>query len=110
LLRLGTGTPTGSLSFTTWRPLEDRIPVAETTGLRKPRTDFFLSIGLMLHDVGITPNRDAARFVLANDDGKQFSVDFKALAPDEKPQWGLVFCTVDFSGWPVSQSLKPEVT
>jgi hypothetical protein len=41
----------------------------------------------MLHGLGITPNRDAARFVLANDDGKQFSVDFKALASGEKPQW-----------------------
>jgi hypothetical protein len=35
----------------------------------------------MLHGLDITPSRDSARYLLADDDGKQFTVDFKALAP-----------------------------
>ena len=62
-------------------------PVAETTGLRDLRVDYLLSIGMMLHGLGITPTRDAATFVLAGEDGRQFSVDFKALVPGEKPNW-----------------------
>ena len=67
--------------------LETLTPVAETTGLRNLRADLFLSNGLMLHGLGITPTRDAAPFVLAGDDGKQFSVQIKALSPGESPQW-----------------------
>jgi hypothetical protein len=49
--------------------------------------DYFLSIGMMLHGLGLTPDRDAATFVVVGDDGDEFSVDFKALAQDVKPKW-----------------------
>jgi hypothetical protein len=62
-------------------------PVAETTGLRDRRIDAHLTIGMMLHGLGVTPSRDSARYLLADDDGKQFTLDFKALAPGERPKW-----------------------
>jgi hypothetical protein len=62
-------------------------PVAETTGLRDRRIDAHLTIGMMLHGLGVTPSRDSARYLLADDDGKQFTMDFKALAPGERPKW-----------------------
>jgi hypothetical protein len=62
-------------------------PVAETAGLRDLRVDGFLANGLMLHGLGITSNRDSATYVLAGDDGKSFTVEFKALAAGETPKW-----------------------
>ena len=62
-------------------------PVAETDGLRDLRVDLFLSTGLMLHGLDITPRRDAATFVLVGADGKRFSMNFMALAPGESPSW-----------------------
>ena len=79
-------------------------PVAETTGLRDLRVDYFLSIGMMLHGFGITPTRDAATFVLAGDDGKQFSAVFKALAPGEKPQWVHAASPLPLADQPVNGS------
>jgi hypothetical protein len=55
-------------------------PVAETAGLRDRRVDAHLTIGMMLHGLGITPSRNSPRYLLLDDDGKEFTVDFKALA------------------------------
>jgi hypothetical protein len=62
-------------------------PIAETAGLRDFRVDGFLTNGMMLHGLGITSSRDSASYVLAGDDSKPFTVEFKALAPGETPKW-----------------------
>ena len=90
-------------------------PVAETPGLRNLRADLFLSTGLMLHGIGITPTHDAATFVLAGDDGKQFSVEFKALARGASPQWVYAASPRPLAEQPVDRSapcryLRPEHT
>lgn len=62
-------------------------PIAETTALRDSRVDAMLTTGMALHGLGITPDRNAAQFTLASDDGKQFVVDFKALPAGPEPKW-----------------------
>jgi hypothetical protein len=62
-------------------------PFAETTALRDSRVDAMLTTGMALHGLGITPGRNEAQFTLASDDGKQFVVNFKALAPGPEPKW-----------------------
>ena len=95
--------------------LATATPLAETEGLRNLRVDYFLSIGLMLHGFGITPARDAATFVLAGDQGKQFSVEFKALAPGTPPKWVYAASPRPLAEQPVNSSapctyLRPERT
>lgn len=62
-------------------------PIAETASLRDARVDGFLTTGMALHGLGITPERSAASYTLASDDGKQFTVEFKALPPKQEPKW-----------------------
>jgi Peptidase family S41 len=62
-------------------------PVAETDALMQSRIDGFLTTGMALHGLGITPERNSARYTLATDDGRQLTVDFKALAPGQEPRW-----------------------
>jgi hypothetical protein len=66
---------------------ETVTPIGETDALRSLRADVFLSTGMMLHGLDITPARDAATFVLADDSGKQFSVEFKQHAPGADAHW-----------------------
>lgn len=62
-------------------------PADETTVLRELRVNGFLTTGLVLHGLGITQNRNTARFTLLDDSGKEFSVDVHAAAPGEKLEW-----------------------
>jgi Peptidase family S41 len=62
-------------------------PAAETEALKQSRIDGFLTTGMALHSLEITPDRNSARYTLATDDGRQLTVDFKALAPGEEPRW-----------------------
>jgi len=62
-------------------------PVAETDWLRDSRIDGFLTTGMALHGLGITPNRNSAKYTLAGDDGKSSTVEFQALAPGQRPKW-----------------------
>ena len=43
-----------------------------------------LTTGATLHGLGITPDRNAARYKLADDAGRQFNVEVHAVAPDAK--------------------------
>jgi hypothetical protein len=43
-----------------------------------------LSTGAILHGLGITPYRNAARYTLADDAGREFNVDVQAVAPGAK--------------------------
>jgi Peptidase family S41 len=62
-------------------------PVAETDSLRESRIDGFLTTGMALHGLGITPDRSSAMYTLIADDGKQSIVTFKALASNAEPKW-----------------------
>lgn len=79
-------------------------PVAETVGLRDLRVNAFLTIGMILHGLGITPSRDSARYLLADDDGKEFTVGFKALAPGEEPKWIHAASVLPIAEQPVAGS------
>jgi len=64
-------------------------PADETAALREARANDLLTIGMVLHGTGITPDRNSARFTLANDDGRQFTINVNAVAPQKIPtiQW-----------------------
>jgi len=62
-------------------------PIEETEWLRDSRIDGFLTTGMALHGLGITPNRNSAKYTLADDDGKSSIVEFLALAPGQEPKW-----------------------
>jgi hypothetical protein len=79
-------------------------PIAETEALRESRIDGFLTTGMALHGLGITPGRSAARYTLATDDGKQLDVTFNALPPGEQAQWVDVAKELPVSRQPVNGS------
>jgi hypothetical protein len=80
-------------------------PIAETDSLKESRIDGFLTTGMALHGLGITPDRNSARYTLATDDGKQLIVDFKALAPGEELKWVHAVTQLPISERPVNGSV-----
>jgi hypothetical protein len=58
-------------------------PSDETKVLRDSRVTRFLSMGILLHGVGIIRDRNTARYTLADDSDKEFSLDVHALRPGE---------------------------
>ena len=64
-------------------------PADETAALREARANDLLTIGMILHGTGITPDRNSARFTLANGDGRQFTINVNAVPPAKIPaiQW-----------------------
>jgi len=83
---------------------ETLTPVAETDGLRSLRTNVFLSNGMMLHGLDITPTHDAATFVFVDDSGKQFSVEFKRLPAGESARWVYAASPLPLSEKPVDSN------
>jgi hypothetical protein len=68
-------------------------PADETPELRESRVNGFLTIGMILHGTGITHDRNTARYTLAGNNGKEFTVDIHAVAPGEssKIHWTYPF-------------------
>jgi len=68
-------------------------PVDETMILRDDRIELYLTVGMLLHGVGVTPDRSQARLTLAGDDNKRFTLDLKALDPEETSsvKWTRVY-------------------
>jgi len=66
-------------------------PGDETQALQDARAIDFLTTGMFLHGVGITPQRDKAHFTLAGDDGKEFAIEVQAVAPDAKLNWTYAY-------------------
>lgn len=62
-------------------------PGDETLALRKDRTAYFLSLGMMLHGLGITAQRDVAAYRLRFDDGRKGAETMKAVAPGTPVDW-----------------------
>lgn len=79
-------------------------PVGETHWLRDARVNGFLTTGMALHGLGITPDRNAATYTLVNDEGKQLTVTFKALAPGDEPKWIHPYSSAPLSSQPVQGS------
>ena len=56
-------------------------PKAETRQLANVRIEDFLTMGMLLHAVGIIPDRYTARYTLADESGHEFTVQVRALTP-----------------------------
>lgn len=79
-------------------------PVGETDSLRESRVEGFLTTGMVLHGFGMTPDRNAATFTLANDNGQPFTVTVKALGAAEAPTWIHPYSTTPLALQPVHGS------
>lgn len=62
-------------------------PVAETDTLRDARAQNFLDLGIVLHGVGIIPDRRAADYLLEDDTGRRWTFQANALNPDDDSRW-----------------------
>ena len=62
-------------------------PADETGVLRDARANGFLTIGIVLHGSGIVHDRNLVRYTLADDDGKEFTVDVHSVKRSEKLNW-----------------------
>ena len=58
-------------------------PGDETTVLRESRISDLLTIGMVLHGVGVSPDRDTAIYTVANDDGREFPLTVHSIQPGE---------------------------
>ena len=66
-------------------------PQNETPFLAQARIEQFLTLGIALHGSRIIPDRRVARFALADDAGREFVVEARAMPPDAKPEWTYAF-------------------
>jgi hypothetical protein len=63
-------------------------PQEENSSLQQSRIDGFLTVGMVLHGLGITPDRNVARYTLAGEDGRTFTLEVHALPPTAPdPRW-----------------------
>jgi hypothetical protein len=64
-------------------------PSDETQVLRDSRVSGFLTLGIVLHGMGIISNRNVAHYVFAEDDGQEFAIniDSVALGESSKLRW-----------------------
>jgi hypothetical protein len=62
-------------------------PQDETAVLRDARVENFLTMGIVLHGYGIIPDRNSARFTLADDDGHEFDIELHAVSPHANSRW-----------------------
>ena len=68
-------------------------PAAETMPLRDARVEDFLRMGLMLHGLGLVPDRATVRYTFGDDSGKTFAIQARSVpmpAADSIP-WTYVF-------------------
>jgi hypothetical protein len=69
------------------RAAEIVLPLAaqdENPPLAQAFVEDALTTGATLHGLGITPDRNAVRYTLADDSGREFSVEARAVAPGAK--------------------------
>jgi hypothetical protein len=66
-------------------------PQDETPFLAQARVESFLTLGIVLHGCGIIPDRRIAKLTLADDAGREFILEARAMAPNEKIEWVPVF-------------------
>jgi hypothetical protein len=66
-------------------------PQDETSFLAQARAETFLTLGIVLHGYGIVPDRRIAKLALADEAGREFIVEARAIAPKERIKWVPVF-------------------
>jgi hypothetical protein len=66
-------------------------PQDETPFLSQARVEAFLTLGIVLHGYGIIPDRRIAKLALADEAGREFIVEARAIAPNEGINWVPVF-------------------
>jgi hypothetical protein len=66
-------------------------PGDETRELQDLRAIDFLTGGIFLHGMDVTPQRDKARYTLVGDDGQEFTIDVHSVAPEQKLNWTYVY-------------------
>jgi hypothetical protein len=66
-------------------------PQNETPFLAQARVESFLTMGIALHGYRITPVRQIAQLTCAEDSGREFTVEARAMSSDAKPEWIHVF-------------------
>src|SRR5579864_8160797 len=59
----------------------------ETPILKNAVATNYLTMGIVLHGLGVTPGRNVAHYALANDAGREFTIDAHAVSPDVEPHW-----------------------
>lgn len=62
-------------------------PVDETTALRESRLSDLLTIGMVLHGAGVSPDRNTATYTLANDNGREFPLTVHAISEGSTATW-----------------------
>lgn len=82
----------------------DITPVFETESLRQSRIDGFLTTGMALHGLKITPDRNLIPYKLESDDGTEFTVAFKAILTTDHPKWISIVPQPPLSEQPVKGS------
>ena len=58
-------------------------PADETQVLRDSRVRSFLTLGIVLHGMGVILDRNVARYTFADDNGQEFTIDIDAVPPGE---------------------------
>ena len=66
-------------------------PADETDVLRNARANDFLTIGILLHGVGMVRDRNLVRYTLADDEGQEFTVNVHSVKRSEKLSWAYPY-------------------
>jgi hypothetical protein len=66
-------------------------PSDETEVLRDSRALAYLTMGTFLHGMGIIPDRTVARYTLADNNGKEFTIDVHAVGSADTFNWIFAF-------------------
>ena len=65
-------------------------PADETQVLRDSRVRGYLTLGIVLHGMAIIPDRNVVRYTLADDNGREFTIDVHAVPPGESSKLNLI--------------------
>jgi hypothetical protein len=69
-------------------------PADETDILRSERANGFLTIGMVLHGIGIVPDRNLVPYTIADDKGKELIVEVHSVLRSEKLNWTYPYSEV----------------
>jgi hypothetical protein len=62
-------------------------PQDETATLTNSQATSFLTLGIALHGLGVTPTRDIVHYTLADDTDREFTVEARSISASAKPKW-----------------------
>jgi hypothetical protein len=73
----------GVAAHDVWQRVMTLTPAGELDELRREDALVYLARGYALHGLGVIGDRNHAVYTFADDSGRSFDIDVKALAPDE---------------------------